>query len=347
MADWGRIGEVLGTGLGEGLRSLAEKRAQDMQRRAVEQERARVSTIYQNLGYSPQESQLLTLFQPDQQLKVLSLLGSGQQANPSMQESSGLKALTSQQPQIQQLMPQQEVPKQEGLKPENPVKKPSLREALSKPIKSPKEIQQERAHSLKEQQHADKETAKFYKETLSSARGADNNDRRLNRMETLVKTGKLTNPVFHSALNALEKGIFGFGINLHSLENPESQEFSKLSKEFLKDAKEIFGARITNLDVDTFLKMIPDLSQSDDGKLRIINNMRAYNEASRLRKKAMNDIIKENGGKRPLNLETLVEERVSPELDKLSQEFKVGYGAENKQESTSYLDQARKALGLL
>lgn len=340
------LGQAFGTGIGELLGGLAQHKANDLhQRQSVQR--------WQALGLDSQKAQALAgmpmqLQQQafDELLPALQLL---QPAQQQQQQQSGFQG-------TQNKMQQSAAP---GMKaamqqPEQqvPMTKSQLKMAQEQKKLQYKANLEEKKEAIKQQHHADKETSKFYKETLASSKSADNNDRRLNRMDTLIKRGKLSNPAWHSFLNTLEKGIFGFGINLHSLENPDSQEFNKISKEFLKDAKETFGNRLTNLDVDTFLKMVPDLSQSDEGKTRIINNMKAYNEANRIRKNTMDEIIKENNGKRPLNLELLVEERAGKKLDALAQEFKEGYGSENKEnavssQSPSLLDQARKAIGLI
>ena len=177
-----------------------------------------------------------------------------------------------------------------------------------------------------EQFAVDKETAPYYKDVLKQGSAARNNEKRLNRMDELIKTGKLTNPTFASGLKTLSKGIFGFGIDLQSLMNPESQEFEKLSNDFVREAKEIFGGgRLTDADLSQFMRIVPTLSLSNEGKARIMDNMRQLNKASELKEKALKQIIKENGGKRPRNLEILVEERVQPEIDKLAESFKRNY----------------------
>lgn len=339
MASWGRIGEVLGTGLGETLGGLAKNKAQKLQERQSVQR-------WQNLGVDPQKAGALAALSPQLQQQAFA------EILPALEllQQQGQKGATQQMPGN----PAQPMQQNPAINSNQVTQKPNIFGPMTASqrkaaLEQQKLQQKQKVEDTKQQHHADKETSKFYKETLLGAKSADNNDRRLKRMETLVEKGNLTNPTFHSLLNTLEKGVFGFGINLHSLENPNSQEFNKISKEFLKDAKETFGNRLTNLDVETFLKMVPDLSQSDDGKKRIINNMKAYNQASRIRKQAMDDIIKENGGKRPLNLESLVEEKAGQQLDQLAQEFKEGYGAENKEvaaNSAGVLDQIRKLLHL-
>jgi hypothetical protein len=186
---------------------------------------------------------------------------------------------------------------------------------------------QEKAEAEKEKQERleqhkiNKEVFPAYKNILSDARSAREDTKRLNRMEELVKKGNLTRPRWHSLLNAIEHGVFGYGINLHSLETADSQEFDKLSKEFLKNAKNIFGPRITDADLKTFLKMVPDLSQSREGKLAIIHNMKLSNEAANIKKRAADQVISNNNGKLPRDFDFQVEKLAEPELDALASQF--------------------------
>lgn len=174
----------------------------------------------------------------------------------------------------------------------------------------------------KQQQIADKETLPIYNEITKEAKAAANNDKRLNKQEELIKTGKLNNPLFASAIKTISNGIFGFGIDLSHLLNPESQQFEKLSNDFLKEAKAIFGSRLTDADLNAFLKTVPTLSQSNEGKARVIQSLREFNDATKTRKRVMDGIIKENNGHRPRNLDSLIEERSSAELDGLAEKFK-------------------------
>lgn len=187
-----------------------------------------------------------------------------------------------------------------------------------------------------EQSKRDKDYRGYIKDMSEEYKDAEMNDRRLNRMEELIKSKNLTRPRTAALLNSLEHGFFGTGINLHSLMSPESQEFDKLSKEFLKNAKNIFGSRITDADLKTFLKMVPDLTQSREGKHRLIHNMRLYNEGVRIRKKAMDEALKENNGHAPLNLESLVEEKAAPQLDALAEKFKTGYQKPSKSPKSAF-----------
>lgn len=176
-----------------------------------------------------------------------------------------------------------------------------------------------------QQQIADKETLPFFNDIYKANQTASNNDKRLNKMDELIKTGKLSNPVFSSVLKTLSNGIFGLSLDLHALQNPESQQFEKLSTDFLRDAKSIFGSRLTDADLNAFLKTVPTLTQSNEGKVKLIESMRQFNDASKIRYNVTKELIKANGGRRPANLPQLVEEYSAPEIDKLAQNFKSQY----------------------
>ena len=194
-----------------------------------------------------------------------------------------------------------------------------------------KEEREERKFSAEEQREIDKETSETYKDVSKAYKSAKDSNMRLGRMEELIKGGKLSSNLFIRGAKALGKIPFVGGIFEaigESMTNPDTQEFDKLSTDFVKDAKQFFGNRITETEVELFLKTVPTLFQTDAGKKRVIRNMRLFNEAAQVRKKVMDEIIKENKGRRPRNLDSLIEERSSEKLDALAQEFrKVPYAS--------------------
>lgn len=240
----------------------------------------------------------------------------------------------------QQMMGQDQKIPQPQIEPERPMTQEmrfksdidKLDKKINDPSLSPdiKERLRERRDKIEEklekrQETLHKETNDFYKQVHKESRGAQTNNKRLGRMEELVWRGNLSHPMFASVLDSVSKGVFGFGIDLSWLTSPDSQEFKKLSTDFLKEAKDIFGSRLTDADVKYFLQTVPTLSQTDHGKLRVISNLKNFNDAALKKKDIMDQIIEENGGIRPRNLESLTEERMQPILDKMADEFKGAY----------------------
>jgi len=184
---------------------------------------------------------------------------------------------------------------------------------------------EERKLSAVEQRSIDKETLPVYKEINDKAKASKDSNIRLGRMEQLISRGNLSNTAFFNGIKALGKipGIGGYIESIaESFLSPDTQEFEKLSTDFIKDAKQFFGNRITQQEVAMFLKTVPNLSQTNAGKHRVIRNMRIFNEAAGLRKKVMDEIIRDNNGKRPADLESLIEERAEPQLNALAEQFK-------------------------
>ena len=212
-----------------------------------------------------------------------------------------------------------------------PTRQKSFKELLATPrpsaadkIKAEEMFFKRQKFVATEQREIDKSTQKFYDTTLSSAKDARENDMRLNRMKQLNNKGDLTPSLFASLLDTASKGIFGVGINLKSLQSADSQEFDKLSKDFLKNAKSIFGARVTQQEIQMFLETVPTLSQTPEARSRLIRNMKLMNEASKIKKKAMVEAIDMNGDERPKNLELIVDKKIASRLDALSEAFKIG-----------------------
>lgn len=168
----------------------------------------------------------------------------------------------------------------------------------------------------------DKESHDEYETITREARGAKKDDMRLDRMETLIKKGNLPSGAWSSFVKTVGKGVFGLGIDLSFLNHADAVEFDKLSKDFLNNIKDVFGGRILETEIENYLKTIPDLSQNDEGKERVIRNMRLMNEGKKIRKEAADKLIKFNGGRRPANLDMLVDEATSARMDKIAEEFK-------------------------
>lgn len=197
-----------------------------------------------------------------------------------------------------------------------------------------REKRENKKEDRKDKREADKETLETYTKTVDSYRSAKDSNATLSRMEKLIGSG-LPHPITQSAIKFLKDGVklgkFGsiLSLDVSSFLGGNAEEFNKLSNGFLRHGKEIFGSRMTDFDVDTFLQMVPSLLQTNEGKQRIINNMRALNDAAELRYNAMKEIIKENGNKRPQHLDMLIEERVGDKLDALYSKFVEGYGPQS------------------
>lgn len=162
-----------------------------------------------------------------------------------------------------------------------------------------------------------KETADIRKEINKNARAEKDNLQRLNRMRTLTEKGDMRDPLLNSVLKR-------FNLDIDALKTPDQQEFEKLTQDFVKNARSVFGGRITNFELESFLKTIPRTENTKEGRLRIIENLELMGKGAKLRQEVMRDIIRENNDIPPFDLEDQIEERVGPMIDELAKEFSGG-----------------------
>ncbi len=159
-----------------------------------------------------------------------------------------------------------------------------------------------------------KETKETRKTIINQARAARENNTRLERMNVLNERDNLINPIYNATLKKL-------GLDIAALKNPDSQEFDKLTNDMFKNIREIFGNRISVIEIVTFLKTIPTLNQTQEGRRRVIRNLQLLTRGAPARFEIMREILKENGGVPPYDLGVQIEERASGVLDKMSSEF--------------------------
>lgn len=198
--------------------------------------------------------------------------------------------------------------------------------------------------SSEEHRELDKETKEEYDKIVDFEKATKFSEKRIARMEHLIEKGSLPIAALHNTFKELSEhgiggevpvlgGVFkavsrlagGLGRALQkNVTSRDSEEFEKLTADFVKDAKQFFGNRVTQDQVKLFLETIPSLSQTDHGKRAVIRNMKIMNEAAHINYQTMKDILAENGGKRPANLAILIEERAGKQLDDLAKKFASG-----------------------
>jgi len=329
------LGTALGTGLGTGLQELYRQRS--------------TAKGLQALGLSPEEATQASFLPPNilqDVIKGYSTRAQDVGLETALAELRGEPPPTM--PQVGVMPPVGVPPTPEMMPPTPPEITPTevvpgvprrapttLAEALRRPTLRPEhrikiaEMQERKKAELRkisreEQKEINQETLPVYKETNKAAKAATESDMRLSRMEELNERGRLGIPIFNTFLKTLKKGVAGYGLDLTTLMTADAQEMEKLSTDFLKNVKDIFGARISQMEVQMFLQTVPTLVQNKEGRRRVIRNLRIFNEGARLRQKAMNEIIAENIGRRPRNLESLIEKRIKPQLDSLAQQMTTG-----------------------
>lgn len=197
----------------------------------------------------------------------------------------------------------------------SPLQKESIRD----------QVEKREDRFLKQQEKIDKANQKYIEDLDNQYQSAIETDRNLKEMKELVLSGELPSPGTAAVLDLFEKGIpvLGIGLNLKGVFlSREGQQFEKNATDFITKIRGAFGGgRIAAQTLKLYLKRVPSLLQSDEGKLSVINTMRKINEITQLKWNAKRDIIQENLGFQPKNINLLVEERTKDEAKKIIQSF--------------------------
>lgn len=352
-----KLGRGLGTGLGSGLQQLAQL---NMQQMLSSKQAVKTKSALESLGFSPEQASSLSNLDPS----ILREIVKAQQRAPQEQAfAEALRGLsgasplaTEQKNQTGQIGFQNALQKSPGLNSQQSTKLLELQMRKD-------ELDRKEKSELRKLQHAEesavqKETKEYYDKVVETDRAAKDSLHTLTKMETLIERGKLPPAALYKFVNEIKENIpskegaliggaigtalggpgtligaaIGAAVSpIASLVEsgikyayPDAEQFEKLSVSFISGAKALFGSRITDRDLQVFLQGIPTLSQTENGKKQIINNMKILYEAAEVRTNAMKKIIKENKGKRPANLPLLVEEYASKELNRLADQFIAG-----------------------
>jgi hypothetical protein len=217
---------------------------------------------------------------------------------------------------------------------------------------------QKRQENIKEKQFNIKETKKYVDALKDKEKAAKESDLRLKRMKHLIDKGNLPNANLWSFLSkiedigplatggvgaligsvvpgigtaagagvgglvgALSGPLAGAAKSLIKSGSPDIEEFEKLTSDFVKNAKQYFGSRLTDADLKIFMQTLPTLMQTDAGKKKVIENLTSLNELAEIEAKAARSIIRDNGGIPPLDIEQQVKDKIEHKIDKVANRF--------------------------
>lgn len=106
--------------------------------------------------------------------------------------------------------------------------------------------------------------------------------------------------------------------------SPEAQEAVKLVADNLSGAKDTFGARVTNFDLQSYMKRLPTLLNSSDGRRRVLRDLRLMNKLNTLHENGVLDIIEREGGAGKITIsqaERRFRKENSKQIESIKKEF--------------------------
>lgn len=163
-----------------------------------------------------------------------------------------------------------------------------------------------------------KRSADYADQIVKDYEAAEASENRLSQMEIAAESRQLPTPAFVKTMEFL-------GIPLGILGNPLAEGYEKNTNEYIKDVGKYFPGQIRNVEIEAYMKTIPTLMNSDDGKLLIIKNQKLVNQGKKASYDAYKQILKENGGKKPRNLDVEILERTRELRNQVSDQLKQNF----------------------
>jgi hypothetical protein len=134
------------------------------------------------------------------------------------------------------------------------------------------------------------------------------------------------------ATDKLPKGFGRLNVNykegnllVPALANPEAQRYVKTINQFLNKAKDTFGSRVTNFELDRFLQQLPTLANSREGRAEILKQMKYFNSIEQTYHNELQKYVDEKGGIRNVDWDVAkrkAEERSKPLIAEAKKQFK-------------------------
>lgn len=177
---------------------------------------------------------------------------------------------------------------------------------------------EERKEERREAETSYKRHEDFINDTTTSLKTFQSDTKpKLLQMQKLASDDDLIGPTAAVFLEEL-------GIPLGALADPSSELYNKLSLDLLKGLPETYGNRILKVEVDNFLKTIPSLLNSPNGRRMIASNMLKLGEMKEVYYDEMRNQQRQYlDQNKPLarDFQQRVFDQVRPQIDRINNEF--------------------------
>lgn len=166
-----------------------------------------------------------------------------------------------------------------------------------------------------------KENAPIFSESKNKIKGLKGERERLNILGDL--SNKVPDGLGRLFIN--KEGNIRPLAQIMKLVPPEAERFIKTVNDFISTAKDIFGSRVTNYDIQVFKQRLPSLINSKEGRDQIIKQMGIFNEIESNYYDALDKVYKSYGlgNISQEEAEQLAQEIIAPGEQQLRQEFEM------------------------
>ena len=152
-----------------------------------------------------------------------------------------------------------------------------------------------------------KKNTDIYRDNATKARGFDDEIRRLGQLDRLNESGKLP----RGMTKALNINWTTGDIRFPAASNAQTQLFAKTINDFTTKAKDTYGSRVTNFELGTFLRRLPTLANTEEGRRLILAQMKTQDEIEKLYYDSLQAVYDKYGTK---NIDDATVQRISKDL---------------------------------
>lgn len=168
------------------------------------------------------------------------------------------------------------------------------------------------AEKIKWQNNNEKENTKELKKLEDKNKSYRNNSLLINSLTKVNESKKLPAGLSKGLQIDPETGEIRPTAQLLGVINPETELYVKNLNQFVKGAKDFFGTRVTNFDLQSFLQQLPRLSNSEQGRRLILKQMQLVNDLEAVHSNELDKAIKHYGrNANYIDISRTVDERVA------------------------------------
>jgi hypothetical protein len=315
------LGKIIGSGLAQSLNALAENKM-----RQVHQRNIAGGLQAANKNISEDQAMSLANLDPSTLNQVLKQMQEQDFVNAlggQGQTNSGRQSLPQQQ-MNQNGQSNSDIGKEPASSREDSLIQRALKQGYTIPtnrkayndlVKTMRDQDiEERKLNTEERKNAFKETKEIRHEARLNSDFANDKLEEYKRVRELETSGDLNSADYLNFLKTI-------GLDVDNLKTASTIELGKIAQNQIKDIGKYIKGSITNNELEQFMKTIPNLSQTPEGRNRVLANLERIARLQVEYYKAQKDIIKRNKGVPPEELEELTDDRMDEVRKKIGKQF--------------------------
>jgi hypothetical protein len=147
------------------------------------------------------------------------------------------------------------------------------------------------AEKVKRESEVFSDNTSYYGEVNKELKSANAEARSIGQLENLNNRGNLPTGLGKALNINYKKG----SLRVPAFANADTQLFVKTINEFVRKARDSFGARVTNFELNKFLEGLPTMANTPEGRRVILAQMGAMNKLNQLEADSQKEVMNHYG----------------------------------------------------